>query len=173
MAGLETSFAQLSVEHGACHPEGQIKARNRSEARWGLACDRGGIQFIAALTPTVPPRVQLLSWTEEFPPDERLQEVATNLTGAIGQSPQRLSADVFAATAAGGQARRNLAHLSVEHADCHVERPLTSNGRDHAMFRLQCKQRSFDLSFAIDEPAGKVTEVLGRPPPDPDGVCVQ
>jgi CubicO group peptidase (beta-lactamase class C family) len=67
MAKLPADFARLSRDHGACHQLGKAQVRSRMSVAWRVQCERGAIHFTAGLTPTVPPRVQFVHWTEEPP----------------------------------------------------------------------------------------------------------
>jgi CubicO group peptidase (beta-lactamase class C family) len=61
-------FARLHEVAGACRIDGDIVAENWLRGRFDLACDRRPLRVTFTLAPTVPPRVQYLSVTENIPP---------------------------------------------------------------------------------------------------------
>ena len=67
MSNLEAELARLSHDHGPCRRAGPLTTRSRTQATWRLECERGAIDFSAALTPSVPPRLQILEWTTQPP----------------------------------------------------------------------------------------------------------
>lgn len=52
-------FADLRAKHGACVPRA-LEAENALRGEWTLACERGEIALKITLSPTQPPKVQLL-----------------------------------------------------------------------------------------------------------------
>jgi CubicO group peptidase (beta-lactamase class C family) len=60
-------FARLRDLAGACRIEGDIVAENWLRGRFDLACERRPLRVTFTLSPTVPPRVQYLSVTEDIP----------------------------------------------------------------------------------------------------------
>jgi len=50
-------------ELGACRPEGEIHPENLLRGTFRLSCEKGSVDVIFTLAPTMPPRVQSLSFT--------------------------------------------------------------------------------------------------------------
>jgi hypothetical protein len=61
-------FARLRDLAGPCRIEGDIVAENWLRGRFDLACERRPLRVTFTLSPTMPPRVQYLSVTENIPP---------------------------------------------------------------------------------------------------------
>lgn len=61
---LEESFVRLRRAHGHCDFSAPITAETRLHGHWRAVCERGGIEFEAQLSPTVPPQLAALVWKE-------------------------------------------------------------------------------------------------------------
>jgi hypothetical protein len=92
-----------------------------------------------------------------------LTKVAARLVEAMNAGGGRVVEDLFAADVR-SKARKTLARLTVEHGTCSIERPLASDGRATATFRLQCAEGPVELTFAVEPKNGKVVELTGGRP---------
>src|SRR5215831_14837136 len=134
------------------------------------------------MTPGTPARVEIVKWTEELPPDDRQRAVATRLAAAMGQSNDVgvATADLFAATADRDRLIGRLAHLALDHGACEVagggvrshREPLGDDG-PRAVFHLRCARGALDLEITLEDSSGRVVDVIGYPPRDPDATCWQ
>jgi hypothetical protein len=135
------------------------------------------------MTPGTPARVEIVKWSEELPPDVRQGAIATRLAEALGRQSDIAAAtkDLFAASADRDGLIRRLAHLAI---DCgagvvfqgavrsHHE-PLGDDG-PRAIFRLVCARGgAVDVELTFDEQSGRVVDLVGHPPRDPDASCWQ
>ncbi len=173
LANLREDFARLTREHGRCSSEGAIRQHNRSQGGWRLRCERGAIEFTMSLTPSTPSRIQNIEWKQEFVPDERLQGAARRLTAAMRRWDETTTADLFDDSLDHGKARKVLGRLAIDHGTCEIDRPLSSDGRGRAEFRLRCSEAPLDLSFRIHDKTGRVTEMTGASPHEPGATCRQ
>ncbi len=181
-ASLPQDVAQLAARHGRCRPRGSLKTYGRYRGLWQLTCDRGAVELDALMTPGTPARVEVLKWVEELPPDERLRGVAARVAAALGKWKELdvAAADLLAGSNPADRRRmeRAMAHLAIDYGVCAVEggavrsnhEPL-GDDRPHAVFRLRCDGGPLDLELAVDDASGKIVELDGHPPRDPDATC--
>ncbi len=182
-ATLHDDFARLAARHGACRRSGAIKTYGRHRGLWTLNCDRGTIEFDALMTPGTPARVEIVKWSEELPPDDRQNVMATRLVAALGGKSDIAAAtkDLFAASADRDGLTRRLAHLAI---DCgggvvsqgavrsHHE-PFGDDG-PRVIFRLVCARGdAVDVELTLDDQSDRVVDLVGHPPRDPDASCWQ
>jgi D-alanyl-D-alanine-carboxypeptidase/D-alanyl-D-alanine-endopeptidase len=64
---LRPDFERMGREHGVCRPEGDIVPMSLTQGRFRLACERGSIDFVAYLTPAVPPLLQTVEYQQNLP----------------------------------------------------------------------------------------------------------
>jgi len=57
----------LAAQHGVCHADPAIDAENALRGTWRMTCDRGFLYVRTTLAPTMPPKVQYLSVTDQAP----------------------------------------------------------------------------------------------------------
>ena len=69
-ARRQKEFADLAAEHGACKADPDMDAENALRGSWRMTCERGYLYVRTTLAPTMPPRVQFLSVTDQ-PPSPR------------------------------------------------------------------------------------------------------
>ena len=171
-AHLREDLAKVTRDHGRCGQAGTLRAYGRLHGSWRLACERGAVEFDAGLSPASTPLLSRLWWKEDLPPDQRLTKVAARLVEAMNAGGGRVVEDLVAADLR-SKALKTLGRLAVEHGTCSIERPLASDGRETATFRLQCADGPLELTFAVESKNGKVVELTGGRPHASDATCWQ
>src|SRR4051812_19099138 len=179
---LRDDFARLGASHGACRRNGAFRTYGRHRGVWTLVCDRGAITFDALMTPGTPARVEIVKWTDELPLEDRQRAIAMRLTAAMGQRNDASAAmtDVVAASADRDRLARRLAHLAIDHGACEVtggtlrshHEPLGDDAA-RAILHLQCVGGPLDREITLDDQSGRVVDLDGHPPHDPDATCWQ
>jgi len=158
---LRGDFEALAAAHGACEREGALRSEEPSSARLRLGCERGALEVELLLTPALPARIQAVHVREEFPPGERLEGVARGLVRALGTWDEAAPA-LFAPSLDVRRLKNAFEGLGLEHGSCSLERPLTSDGRAEARYRLACADGPRELGFRVDD-GGLVTRVAHGP----------
>ena len=114
---------------------------------WRLACERGSIELDAWMTPAVPSRVQIVEWKGEFPPEPELRQLADRLAALIGRWDERVARTLFAPSVAQARAKKDLAHLGLDHGACAVE------GGPHSTFAGESSEAA-PLAFVFSPLVG-------------------
>ena len=135
-----------------------------------MRCDRGALEFTAALAPTKPARVEWLHWNRELPPDEPLTRAASSVTAAIGGTRESL-AGVLAASADSAQIGKQLAHAAIDHGTCHIEHGTSNGERSRGTFLLDCQDGQLELSLELDRASQQITSVTLSPPRERGDTC--
>jgi hypothetical protein len=148
---------KVKTEMGECKPAGEIQPENLLRGKFRLVCERGFVDVAFTLAPTMPPKLQYLSFGATKSLDANMKAVAEGLASLIGSpSHERLAAlaspslDAAAIRGAVGAARPF-------YGSCRVGETLGGDGKSHARVRLECDRAPLELAFAIDE-QGKVRE---------------
>ncbi|MET0390428.1 MAG: hypothetical protein ABW321_30935, partial [Polyangiales bacterium] len=168
---LQARLTNLTQAHGHCRADGALHADDRLSGVWKMRCERGEVAFTLDLTPTVPPRVHLLRWTELLPPDERANHVVAQLAAAIGGAPEQLQ-PLLAAAAPQEQIGKQLAHAAIDHGTCVPERPIAGDGHSHVGFMLACTHGPLELAIELAED-GLVNALALQKPHARDATCWQ
>jgi hypothetical protein len=160
---LQKDLTELARDHGRCTADGVLRARNVTQASWRVRCERGALEFTAALVPSKPARVQWLHWERELPPDEQLTRLAHGVAATIGGTEQSL-AGMLAPSADSGQISKQLAHAAIDHGSCRMVHGTAKDGYTRGVFRLECEEGELDLSLELDPQSRQVLGLtLGRP----------
>ena len=158
---LRERFATLGRDHGTCRLDGEGVFANRLRGSWLEACDRGQIQFAAALGPGASPRLQALELRESMPPERGLERAAAAALDLLRTWDPTTAHTLLADATDAPRVERAFARLSAVHGPCKMDRPVDGDGKTHATFLLSCREQPLELTLAL-APSGKVASVSGR-----------
>src|SRR5690606_6906425 len=99
LSSLKQDFEKLRTDHGRCKSSGAMMALSRARGRWRMTCDRGAIELTVLLTPSNPPRIQMVEWKQELLPDEKARNVAKQLTALVSRWSDAAGDKLFASGA--------------------------------------------------------------------------
>lgn len=85
----QRQLAQLHEMHGPLTPTGPFVVENWLRGTWRMEGTRGWCQVAITLSPTVPPRIQVLEIESILPPSPALQRVAERLAVLIAHPTRR------------------------------------------------------------------------------------
>jgi CubicO group peptidase (beta-lactamase class C family) len=168
---LRADLAKLSKDHGRCRPDGSLEADGRLHGRWKLACEHGAIAFDVWLTPAAKPLLDRVTWEEQFPPSEQLSRVASDLVQALNQANADGAREDLFEPSFRPAGRKKLQHLALDYSACSLEKPIKSDGRQSATYRLQCSASAVELSFNLNAESGRVVELNSNAPRAPGATC--
>jgi CubicO group peptidase (beta-lactamase class C family) len=171
LSTLPQDLAALRLDHGPCQTDGEITALNRSQARWHLLCQRGALGIHVFLTPAVPPLIQSVQWTQEFSPDIEQLKMAQRLVDAVEHLDDQTVGTLFPPGPALVSGRMVLARIAADHNRCQVDKPVSSDGKGSAVFRVRCGEQSLELSFRLNATTRQATDLVARPPHPPGATC--
>jgi hypothetical protein len=167
---LRTELETLARDHGRCSPEGPPRPHSQRRGSWTLRCERGSIDIELALTPSTQPRVQMLTWSAQLPPDERMARSAALVAAAIGGEAGPI-ANQLAPVLAASRVARTLAHAALDYGSCSIERPKAGDGRTKGVFLLRCSEAPAELTLELDRDSGLITALQVTPPREPNALC--
>jgi hypothetical protein len=171
LRNLRPDFERMSREHGACHPEGEIVAMGLTQGRFRLTCERGSIDFIAYLTPGVPPVLQTVEYHQNLPVTNTELAAASIFTAALNGNPIPVDATLPGADRAAIETR--LARLHGSYGSCELEQALSDNAQGQASFRLRCAGGTLELSLSFDRKTSLVSDVSGAQPREYGAPCAE
>jgi CubicO group peptidase (beta-lactamase class C family) len=151
-----SEFEALRAAHGACRPQGPLRAENALRGEWWLECERGKVRLSLTLAPTRPPRIQDLALTSVLPPTPALREAASRLAARVGAAAPAVD-DLLAPGADSGQVARAVGGASAW-GSCRVG-GVEAGGQDGATFRFDCDKGTLAVRLALDEPTGRLSSV--------------
>ncbi len=137
---------KLHAALGTCAPDGDIEAENWLRGSFRLTCDRGWLTTTFTLAPTMPPRIQYLSFAEGRPMAPSLKAAADTVVGAINKG------DDAGLTTAPKVDRamliRQVKAFAADYGTCTVGNTLDGDGGTRARVRLACERGQADLSVS-------------------------
>jgi CubicO group peptidase (beta-lactamase class C family) len=177
-ANLASDLEKLGHAHGACRPDGELRAYGWLSGSFRLACERGAVEFEVLMGPEKPPLVQNVHWKEELVPEERIQKAAARVAALIGTWNDAAAEAVFAPPIDRLKIKKRFAHLALDHGACTVEsgafriaRADLTKDPGKWVFRLKCSQAPLELSFGLDDKTGKVAHLSADPLRAPEAAC--
>jgi hypothetical protein len=96
VARRQAEIADLAARHGELREGGPLEAENALRGSWKLLGTRGFVKACLTLAPTVPPRVQELTFESVLPPGPALQTALDALVSLINRPSQRGTEKLFA-----------------------------------------------------------------------------
>jgi hypothetical protein len=172
-AKLKTQLEELRSAHGACRPEGAIDAWNGLRGKWKLTCERGWIDLIVTLAPTVPPRIQFLQTDGVLPPSAALSSAANGLAALIGRWDKAAAAKLFDKGADLERMQKLFAATAEQRGACRVEQAIGGDGKTKTKIRLACDRYPITMDFSFAEKGEKVSTVKFSPIAFRGGRCLQ
>jgi CubicO group peptidase (beta-lactamase class C family) len=149
---------KLKKNVGECRPSGEMDPENRLSARFRMKCERGSLDVVFTLAPTMPPSIQFL----QFAPVQELEPAAKAAVVGVAEligsfSEEKLKA---LASASGGllEQQAEMQTAGDRFGKCTVGPTLRGDGRTAAMVRLECERGPVDVIVRLDGD-GKVTQV--------------
>lgn len=150
------ALEKLRAAHGACRPDGDLRAENALRGSWRMACERGWLEVAITLAPTAPPRVQAWTVRGALPPGEALARAVSGLAALAGRWDEGRAGDLLAAAFDRAALRTQLAAVGTRYGACRPGAPVGGDGTTQATVTLACERGELDLSVTLEPAAGKV-----------------
>ena len=135
---------QLHTSLGTCAPDGEIDAENWLRGSFRLKCERGWLTTTFTLAPTMPPRIQYLSFAEGRPLTTPLKTGVDAVIGAVNSGPT--GAVSIGPEASRSVVSRQVRAFAADYGTCAIGDTLSGNGETRARVRLTCERGQADLS---------------------------
>jgi hypothetical protein len=142
---------------GECKPAGEIQPENLLRGKFQLLCERGFVEVAFTLAPTMPPKLQYLSFAPTKSLEANMKTAAESLASLIGSPSDERLAKLAAPSLDAAGIRRAIGAARLSYGSCRVGETLGGDGKSHARVRLDCERAPLELTFATDE-QGKVRE---------------
>lgn len=144
LASRRQEVTALRESLGPCAPDSDFSAENWLRGSFTLACQRGWLQVAFTLAPTVPPRVQYLSFTEGRTLSPTLSAAVARVATATADVdlPGLLAPALDPAVIAG-----QLNAFRASYGTCIPGETLSGDGSRSARVRLSCERGKADLSL--------------------------
>jgi hypothetical protein len=97
--------------------------------------------------------------------------MAQRLVDAVGHLDDQTVGTLFPPGPALVSGRMVLARIAVDHNRCQVDKPVSSDGKGSAVFRVRCGEQPLELSFRLNATTRQATDLVARPPHPPGATC--
>ena len=144
LAERRAEVEQLHSALGTCAPDGEMDAENWLRGTFRLKCERGWLTTTFTLAPTMPPRIQYLSFAEGRPLTDPLNAAVTRVLGAVNSG--HTGDHSLAAKADSPPITRQVRAFAADYGSCKLGDTLSGNGTTRARVRLACERGQADLS---------------------------
>lgn len=158
----QTQLGELRARHGALRDASTIETSNPLRGTWTLQGERGWCRVWLTLAPTVPPRVQHLSYESIFPPDATLQAALDALLAATVAPTQRAVARLFAASSDRPAQLKQLRTVNLLYGACTLAAILGGDGVQHTVARVQSAGGPLEVEVTRNPHTGKLTSAEFR-----------
>lgn len=140
---------ELNAKHGACSPATTIDAENALRGRWRMPCERGWLDVVITLAPTMPPQVQFINVQSTLPPDEgmakTLESVMRLMNGWDAKIAETLAAPGFDID----RMRRQTAAASAWGV-CKLGEAVGGDGKRDSAVKLTCDRGNLVARVSLD-----------------------
>lgn len=148
---------------GACSQSGEVRPENLLRGTFRLSCEQGFVDVTFTLAPTMPPKVQHLSFVPAKPLEGPMKATAEALAASI-ESPSAGGLKNLAASSLNQEAlRAQLAATYDAYGACSLSETIAGDGSSDVWVRLECSRGLLDARLKTDS-RGRLTEVSLRKP---------
>lgn len=158
-------FREMIEKHGQCREGSSINAENALRGEWRLECDRGRIDVVITLAPTMPPRVQFLRARSVMPPDAAMSkaiDAATNLLKAWDDT----AASEFVASGVDLAALKRHVAAAKAWGSCRRGDVIDGDGTKISSVRLSCDRGGLVARVELDPESKRVKKLELTPARD-------
>ena len=148
--GRRKEIEKIKADLGECREAGEVEPGNLLRGRFRMPCERGWVDVIFTLAPTMPPKVQYLRFAAARPLDERLKAAAERLASLKDPEDAGLRARIEA--------------VRHSYGACKLGETIDGDGKTTAAVRFDCDRGSVDVRFRIDEQGTLRDARFMRPP---------
>ncbi len=141
---------KVKADIGECREAGEVQPENLLRGRFRMPCERGWVDVIFTLAPTMPPKLQYLRFAPAKPLDERLKAAAERLASLKDPEDDGL--------------RRRIEAVRQSYGSCRLGETIGGDGKTAAMVRLDCDRGTVDVRLRIDEQGTLRDAQFMRPP---------
>jgi CubicO group peptidase (beta-lactamase class C family) len=148
---------RIQADVGACSQASEVRPENLLRGWFRLTCERGFVDATFTLAPTMPPKVQHLSFVSGKNLENRARAAAEGLAATIG-SPTEDRVNALASSSLDARAfRGQLEALRLSHGTCRLTDTISGNGNSDVHVRFDCTRGPLDVRLQSNA-AGKLTE---------------
>lgn len=162
LAHWRRTLAQLDEKHGTLTPDGPFVVENWLRGEWRMRGERGWCQVVITMTPTVPPRVQVLEIDSILPPSPALQAAAERLAQLIARPTRRGLTRLCAATVDQDPLWEQIRLANILCGTCTVGAVIGGDGATWAEWQFVGSKRKLVVKLLVNA-RGKVTDATVRP----------
>ena len=155
---------RLQADLGACSPDGEVRPENLLRGTFRMSCKQGFVDVTFTLAPTMPPKVQHLSFVSARTLRETTKAAAEQLAALVeSRSEERLRA-LAAASLDSSKLRGQLDALHLSYGSCRLADTNSGDGGDDVRMRFDCTRGPLDVRLRTNG-QGKLLEAsFARPP---------
>ncbi|MBA3872946.1 MAG: beta-lactamase family protein [Anaerolineae bacterium] len=135
-------------------------AENNLRGRWMLQCQRGNIEVVVTLAPTVPPRMQTLQFISAKPLSAGLKLTVNQIVKMTAVWDEEKAKTLFAPTLKRKQIQSQLDAVRVQYGKLRGGDVLEGDGQTQARVRLMGERGIVDMKVTLQSESGQVVEVL-------------
>jgi CubicO group peptidase (beta-lactamase class C family) len=140
---------ELNSKHGDCRMASTIDAENALRGRWRMPCERGWLNVVMTLAPTMPPRVQLMRVESVLPPGQEMTRMVEAMMGLITQWDEKQAESLAAPGLEIERMRRQLAAASPWGA-CKAGEAVSGDGTRDSVVKLSCERGTLLVRVGLD-----------------------
>jgi CubicO group peptidase (beta-lactamase class C family) len=145
----KSRWQALAEQHGTCRPATTIEPENALRGTWRMMCDRGWLDVIITLAPTMPPKVQAIGIGPVLPPDAEMTKTAQTVAKLLGSWDAKAAEAIAAPGFDVERMRRQIAAASTW-GSCKVGDAISGNGTRNSAIRLVCDGGPLTARIALD-----------------------
>jgi hypothetical protein len=161
---------KLKAEFGQCRPDWDLHPETLLRGKFRLSCDQGFVEVYFTLAPTMPPKLQSLTFQPVHQLSAGLKAAAETLAAQFeARSDERLR-PVLAAPLDVAALGHQIDSMRPLYGSCRLGETTIGDGRTFAGVRLTCERGAVQLGLRADE-QGNITNVnFSRPA---ESACIQ
>lgn len=161
---------KIEGEFGQCQPSGDIHPENLLRGKFRLSCDRGFVEVAFTLAPTMPPKLQSLTFQTVQELSAGMRNAAGALAAQFDETPRESLDSLVANPLDVAVLRHRIDLLRPLYGSCTLGETTYGDGKTAAGVHLACQRGRLDLGLGADGQGKLISVNFVRPADSP---CVQ
>ncbi len=155
---------RLKADLGDCSPSGEIRPQNLLRGTFRMGCKAGFVDVTFTLAPTMPPKVQHLSFVPALTLEKGARTAAETLAALIGNPAPKQLNTLTAAAADRKELNRQLDALHFSYGACTLGETIAGNGASDVRVRFDCTHGPLDVRLRTTTQGKLLQAAFTRPP---------
>jgi CubicO group peptidase (beta-lactamase class C family) len=158
---------RIQQQVGACSQSNEVRPENLLRGSFRLSCEQGFVDVTFTLAPTIPPKVQHLSFVSAKPLEAGMKAAAEGIAALIGYPSDEGLGALAAPSLDQAALRSQLEALRSSYGTCSLAETVAGDGATDVRLRFECARGPLEARLKADSEGKLIETSFVRPAGSP------